>query len=135
MQDQDKTKAQLIQEITLLRQQLAEAELAAQTCLAGDTLQQQVQRSTTLESELASSHEQLALEAAEREFAEAALRNAQDQLRAMIEAVPGIVSWIGADLRYLGVNRRLAQNYGLTPEVFVLLRNRCLSLLNCPRHT
>ncbi|NJL20188.1 MAG: PAS domain S-box protein [Leptolyngbyaceae cyanobacterium SM1_3_5] len=119
MQDQEKTKEQLIEEIALLRQQLAKTELAAQACLAGDTLQQQVYRSTTLESALANSHEQLALETAEREFAEAALRNAQDQLRAMIEAVPGIVSWIGDDLRYLGVNRRLAQNYGLTPDVFV----------------
>lgn len=119
MQDQDKTKEQLIQEIAVLRQQLAQAEQAAQACLAGEMLQQHVQRSTTLETELASSHEQLALETAEREFAEAALRNAQDQLRAMIEAVPGIVSWIGADLRYLGVNRRLAANYGLTPDVFI----------------
>ncbi|MBD2092668.1 PAS domain S-box protein [Microcoleus sp. FACHB-1515] len=119
MQDQEKTKEQLIEEIALLRQQLSEAALAAQACSMGEALQQQVQRSSTLESALANSHEQLALETAEREFAEAALRNAQDQLRAMIEAVPGIVSWIGADLRYLGVNRRLAQNYGLTPDVFV----------------
>ena len=124
MQDQDKTKEQLIQEVAALRQRVVELEAIADTCTQTGTVlqahqQELEQQVKTGEIALASSHEQLAVAMAERQSVEAALRNAQDRLRAMIEAVPGIVSWIGADLRYLGVNRRLACNYGLTPEAFV----------------
>ena len=124
MQDQDKTKEQLIQEVAALRQRVVELEAIANTCTQTGTVlqahqQELEQQVKTGEIALASSHEQLAVAMAERQSVEAALRNAQDRLRAMIEAVPGIVSWIGADLRYLGVNRRLACNYGLTPEAFV----------------
>lgn len=49
---------------------------------------------------------------------EAALKLAEEQLETILEAIPGIVSWISSDLRYLGVNRHLAEIYGLTPEEF-----------------
>ena len=56
----------------------------------------------------------------ERRQAENDLRAARDQLQAILEAVPGMVSWISCDdLRYLGVNRHLAQTYNLPPEAFV----------------
>lgn len=42
-----------------------------------------------------------------------------EQLQTILEAVPGLVSWINSDLRYLGVNRHLAEIYNLTPEIFV----------------
>ncbi|MCU0541842.1 MAG: EAL domain-containing protein [Oscillatoriaceae cyanobacterium Prado104] len=48
-----------------------------------------------------------------------ALQQANDQLQTILEAVPGIVSWIGADLRYLGVNEHLAKLHGLPPSAFV----------------
>jgi len=48
-----------------------------------------------------------------------ALQQANDQLQTILEAVPGIVSWIGSDLRYLGVNRHLAKLHGLPPSAFV----------------
>ncbi len=48
-----------------------------------------------------------------------ALLQAKDQLQTILDAVPGIVSWIGSDLRYLGVNRHLAALYGLPPAAFV----------------
>jgi PAS domain S-box-containing protein len=51
-----------------------------------------------------------------RKQAEAALHQAKDQLQAVLDAVPGFVSWIGADLRYIGVNRHLADAFDLTPE-------------------
>ncbi|WP_304412236.1 PAS domain S-box protein [Kamptonema formosum] len=54
----------------------------------------------------------------QRKQAEAALQLAKDQLQAVLDAVPGFVSWIGADLRYLGVNRHLANASELTPEEF-----------------
>ncbi len=37
----------------------------------------------------------------------------------LMETVPGMVAWIDADLRYLRVNRRLAEMFHLEPEDFV----------------
>ncbi|KYC39171.1 hypothetical protein WA1_30935 [Scytonema hofmannii PCC 7110] len=44
---------------------------------------------------------------------------AKQQLQAVIDAVPGFVSWVRADGHYLGVNRRLAESLNLTTEDFV----------------
>lgn len=45
--------------------------------------------------------------------------HSREQLQAILEAVPGIVSWIGSDLKYMGVNRHLAHTFKLKPEDFV----------------
>jgi len=55
----------------------------------------------------------------ERIEAESGLARSKEQLQAVLEAVPGIVSWISADLHYMGVNRHLARTFGLTPANFV----------------
>ncbi|MGL6139261.1 MAG: adenylate/guanylate cyclase domain-containing protein, partial [Planktothrix sp.] len=55
----------------------------------------------------------------ERRDAEEALRLTQDQLEAVLDVVPGTVSWISSDLRYLGVNRYLASTFELKPEDFI----------------
>ncbi|MGF1538662.1 MAG: PAS domain S-box protein [Elainellaceae cyanobacterium] len=55
----------------------------------------------------------------ERRNAEDELRSTKAQLEAALDAVPGIVSWISADLRYLGVNRHLADLFNLPPSAFV----------------
>lgn len=55
----------------------------------------------------------------ERKQFEAALQQARDQMRAILDAVPGVVSWINSDLRYIEVNRHLARNFNLPPEDFV----------------
>jgi len=55
----------------------------------------------------------------ERAKANESLRATKEQLQAVLDAVPGIVSWISSDLRYLGVNRHLAQTFGLPCENFV----------------
>ncbi|MBW3637397.1 MAG: EAL domain-containing protein [Armatimonadetes bacterium] len=47
------------------------------------------------------------------------LQSARDQFQAVLDAVPGGVSWINADLEYLGINARLAATFGLKPEDFV----------------
>jgi len=44
---------------------------------------------------------------------------AQERLQAVLDAVPGFVSWVSSDLRYLGVNRHLAAAFNVTPEAFV----------------
>ncbi|HEY9666528.1 MAG TPA: PAS domain S-box protein [Coleofasciculaceae cyanobacterium] len=54
-----------------------------------------------------------------RKQTEEELRQARDQLRAVLDAVPGSVSWIGSDLKYLGVNRFLAKSFNHPPEYFV----------------
>lgn len=63
--------------------------------------------------------DQLLIEIAERNRIEDALRQAKDQLQAVLDAVPGLVSWISADLRYLGVNRHLANSLNMPSDAFV----------------
>ncbi|NJO19362.1 MAG: transporter substrate-binding protein [Spirulinaceae cyanobacterium RM2_2_10] len=68
---------------------------------------------------LASANDQLIGEIVERQQAEVSLRGMKDQLEAILSAVPGIVSWISADLTYLGVNEELAGLFDLQPADFV----------------
>jgi signal transduction histidine kinase len=51
----------------------------------------------------------------------------KEQLHAVLDAMPGTVSWLSADLTYLGVNRLLAHYCNLPPEDFV---GRSLGFLN-----
>ncbi|MEG4282887.1 PAS domain S-box protein [Microcoleus sp. A006_D1] len=50
--------------------------------------------------------------------AESSLLEAKEQLQAVLDAVPGLVSWVSSDLRYLGVNRHLASAYQMPAELF-----------------
>ncbi|MGK7919025.1 MAG: EAL domain-containing protein [Trichodesmium sp.] len=43
----------------------------------------------------------------------------EEQLQTLLDAIPGLVSWITSDLIYLGVNRHLAKIYNLAPEEFI----------------
>jgi signal transduction histidine kinase len=51
----------------------------------------------------------------------------KEQLHAVLDAMPGTVSWLSSDLIYLGVNRMLANYCNLTPDCFV---GRSLGFLN-----
>lgn len=62
-----------------------------------------------------------------RRQAEAALKVSQDQFKAVLNIVPGMVSWISSDLHYLGVNRYLANIFNLNPEDFI---NRHIGFLD-----
>ncbi|HEY9808635.1 MAG TPA: PAS domain-containing protein [Halomicronema sp.] len=53
-----------------------------------------------------------------RKQAEKQLQNAKDQLQAVLDAVPGLISWVDSDLKYLGVNRHLASHFKLPQETF-----------------
>jgi PAS domain S-box-containing protein len=55
----------------------------------------------------------------ERKQAEEQLKATNEQLQAVLDAVPGFVSWVSSDLHYLGVNRQLARAMNLTPEDFI----------------
>ncbi|BDI20908.1 hypothetical protein ANSO36C_67100 (plasmid) [Nostoc cf. commune SO-36] len=59
------------------------------------------------------------LDITQRNQAEKKLQAARDQLQTVLEAVPGIVSWVSSDLGYLGVNKHLADSFNLSPEAFV----------------
>ncbi|WP_198017815.1 PAS domain S-box protein [Oscillatoria acuminata] len=61
----------------------------------------------------------LGLEASDRAQARLNLKKALDRLQAVLDTVPGCVSWIGSDLRYLGVNRYLANLFGRSPSDFI----------------
>ena len=66
-------------------------------------------------------HQQEQLEALQntKEKAEADRLTTNQQLQAVIDAVPGFISWIGKDLSYRGVNQNLAQFFNKTPEEFI----------------
>jgi len=68
---------------------------------------------------LKESNDTLVAEVVERSQAESSLRTARDQLQAILDAVPGIVSWISDDLRYLGVNNHLAQTFNMPVDAFI----------------
>jgi PAS domain S-box-containing protein len=68
---------------------------------------------------LKDSNDTLVAEVVERSQAETDLRAARDQLQAILDAVPGIVSWISDDLRYLGVNNHLAKTFNMPMEAFI----------------
>ncbi len=52
----------------------------------------------------------------ERQVSEqnAMIRSIKEQLEAVLNAVPSMISWIGSDLRYRGVNQAMADSFGLT---------------------
>ncbi len=53
------------------------------------------------------------------ERTQAELRETRDHLQAILDAIPGTVSWIDSEFRYLGVNRLLAETFGLPAEAFI----------------
>ncbi len=60
-----------------------------------------------------------AIDITEQKKSEEALQKAKDQLQAVLDAVPWFVSWISSDLRYIGVNKKLASSFNLAPETFI----------------
>lgn len=56
---------------------------------------------------------------AERKRAERALYKANDQLQAVLDAVPGCVAWVSADMSYLGVNQLMAKTFKIDAKDFI----------------
>ena len=54
----------------------------------------------------------------DRKRDEAELLAAKEQLQAVLNAVPGYVSWMDADLKYIGVNENLAASFNLSTDEF-----------------
>ena len=116
MKDQDKTKEQLIEELVAMRRRLGELEAQCFTCnLTDEQLNFIIEERTAA---LKESNDRLVVEIVERQQIENALRFAKDQLQTVLEAVPGMVSWIGSDLHYIEVNQELADIFNLPREEF-----------------
>lgn len=49
----------------------------------------------------------------------ASLQEARDRLQSVLDAVPGFISWLSSDLKYLGVNKHLAKSFSMSPVQFV----------------
>ncbi|MEB3289677.1 MAG: ATP-binding protein [Leptolyngbya sp.] len=72
-----------------------------------------------LEHKVAERTAELQQEVDHRREAEVALAHTNQQLQAMLNAVPAMVSWVSAEGYYLGCNHRLATLTNLTPADFV----------------
>ncbi len=48
-----------------------------------------------------------------RKLAEQELKHTKEQLEAVLNAVPSVISWIGNDLRYQGINQYMADMFGM----------------------
>jgi len=124
MRDHEKSKEELVQELVSLRQQVVNLQDQLRSTQADwETRWEKTEGELKAEVEartaaLKESNDQFVAEIAERYQTLHALRTAKEQLEAILEAVPGTVSWISHDLRYLGVNRHLAEVFNLPPEEF-----------------
>jgi PAS domain S-box-containing protein len=56
---------------------------------------------------------------AERQRAERELYKANDHLQAVLDAVPGCVAWVSANLTYLGVNQLMAKTFQIEAKDFI----------------
>ncbi len=117
MNDQDKTKEELIQELIELRQTINKLKAAN---LNSNLTEQEL--NIIIEERTAALHEsngQFIEEIVEHQQAETDLKVAKEQLQTVLAAVPGIVSWISSDLRYIEVNQQLADIFGRSRSEFV----------------
>ncbi|WP_187329342.1 ATP-binding protein [Halomicronema hongdechloris] len=100
-----------------LQAELNERRLAEQALTqANEELEARVEDRT---ASLRQANEQMQAEIAERRRAEEALRQAKDQMQAVLDAVPGLVSWIDGNLNYLGVNQHLTKVFQVPGDEFL----------------
>lgn len=147
MQDQDKTKEQLIDELRQLRNQLArlqkdtmEHKLAAETLKASAMLIEITERKRAEEelgkyrdqledlvkertAELASVNERLTVEIADRRQTQRALQESRQMLQLVLDTIPVRVFWKDLDSSYLGCNRPFAFDAGLQSPQEIIGKN------------
>ena len=121
MHDSDKTRAQLLEELSTVRQRLAEleifkdyrklAEQARQRAFA--ELEQRVHERT---AELVEANRQLTREIEERKRTEAELQRTKDYLENVIDNSVDAIGIVDRQGRFLLWNRRAAEIYGYQPE-------------------
>jgi PAS domain S-box-containing protein len=110
-------------EIILLESIVGAISLVLQRLEAQKNLENLNQKLETIvqerTAELEQKNRQLQQEIVKHEQTTTALQKAKEQLEAVLDAVPASISWISADLYYLGVNKNLADQVNLTPEDFI----------------
>lgn len=116
MNDQDKTKEELIQELIALRQTVSELKKANSSCILNEHQLNIIIEDRT--AALKESNDRLVQEIAQHQQTEIALKAAQEQLKTVLAAVPGTVSWVSSDLRYIEVNHQVAEMFGMSTEEF-----------------
>ncbi|MFP5269997.1 PAS domain S-box protein [Coleofasciculus sp.] len=77
------------------------------------------QRVSERTAELEQANIRLQQEITHRQTIEIQLQQAKEQLQAVLDAVPGCVSWMNRQGQYLGVNQYLADMFNLSPINFV----------------
>jgi PAS domain S-box-containing protein len=109
-----------IQHSTLVEQLQAELALAKQAKAVWQTAHDELEiKLQERSAQLKQASEQLHHEVAAHQLTEKALQQTNEELEAVLDAVPGCVSWISSDLHYLRVNPRLAALCNLSLEDFV----------------
>ncbi|MDJ1184669.1 PAS domain S-box protein [Roseofilum sp. BLCC_M143] len=73
----------------------------------------------TMAKKLQESFSALEIQNIDLHQAKNALAETNDQLEAVLDAIPGAVSWMNAEGIYLGVNQHLAHNLDLPPEEMI----------------
>lgn len=81
-----------------------------------DELEQRVEERTASWRQVT---KKLRQEVDQRRHAEQTLAKTNQQLQAVLNAVPAMVSWVSKDGRYLGCNHRLADSFDLLPADFI----------------
>jgi len=90
--------------------------LKAQSVQELDTL---VNAFNSMTAQLQQSFEELAAQNISLQHTQLALASAKEQLEAVLNAVPGPISWVDAGGVYIGVNRHFAESWQLSQEAFV----------------
>ena len=109
---------ELEQANTLLKQEIAERKKAQ---LALKVQQEFLQTLINLypNTIFANGSYTVVTDATTLEAMESELQQAKEQLRAVLDAMPGFVAWINREGQYLGVNQYMADSFNLSPEDFI----------------
>jgi len=107
-----KNNQQMLKYLQQVEKVTAAAAAVENDCFESDSLNEVATRSDEL-GQLARVFQRMVQTLKDREQE---LSEAKEQLEAVLNAVPGSISWINTNGVYLGVNKHLAENLNLLPE-------------------
>ena len=112
--------SELIFKLNSASRAFADGKLDRQVDLKGiNELETLANSFNSMARQLQESFTALEVKNADLQQAKEALAAAKEQLEAVLNAVPGSISWIGSNGVYLGVNRYLSDSLNLLPEEIV----------------
>ena len=110
--------ADLVQTKTLLQQEVEKRQKGQKTLKTQKEFLQillNLYPNTILEQ----GHFAIVTDANTLEAMESELQQTKEQLRAVLDAMPGFVCWVCSDGKYLGVNQYMADTFNVSPDAFV----------------